>query len=202
MADNIAITAGTGTNIATDNIGGVNYQRVKMVLGADGSADGDVSSALPMPTSPPTAVHFTVSPTVTAGAYAANTVVGGLISITGAARLSGGSGTVQTVIVDVKTALTQPFDVLFFDTNPTNSTFTDNSTLAVNVADFPYRCGVAHCTDLISLGTPQELQATSCGLVYDLNTGTTLYAVIVMRGTGETLASTTAITLNVIMQPD
>lgn len=37
MADNVAITAGTGTSIATDDIGGVQYQRVKVALGADGT---------------------------------------------------------------------------------------------------------------------------------------------------------------------
>jgi hypothetical protein len=38
MADNVAITAGTGTSIAADDIGSVFYQRVKGQLGADGSA--------------------------------------------------------------------------------------------------------------------------------------------------------------------
>jgi hypothetical protein len=38
MADNVAITAGSGTTIATDDIGGVQYQRVKLAIGADGSA--------------------------------------------------------------------------------------------------------------------------------------------------------------------
>lgn len=38
MADNVAITAGSGTSIATDDIGGVQYQRVKLSLGADGAA--------------------------------------------------------------------------------------------------------------------------------------------------------------------
>lgn len=38
MADNVAITAGTGTTIAADDIGaGVLAQRVKVVLGADGT---------------------------------------------------------------------------------------------------------------------------------------------------------------------
>jgi hypothetical protein len=36
MADNVPITAGVGTPIATDEIGGVHYQRVKLDLGADG----------------------------------------------------------------------------------------------------------------------------------------------------------------------
>lgn len=47
MADNVAITAGTGTTIAADDIGGVLHQRVKLSQGADGSAT-DVSSAAPL----------------------------------------------------------------------------------------------------------------------------------------------------------
>lgn len=38
MADNVAITAGAGTNVATDDISGVHYQRVKLSIGADGAA--------------------------------------------------------------------------------------------------------------------------------------------------------------------
>ena len=48
MTDNVAITAGAGTNIATDDIGGVHYQRVKVTYGADGSAT-DPSSSAPFP---------------------------------------------------------------------------------------------------------------------------------------------------------
>src|SRR5258707_10540937 len=38
MADNIAVTPGTGATIATDDVGGIQYQRVKVGIGADGSA--------------------------------------------------------------------------------------------------------------------------------------------------------------------
>ena len=38
MADNIAITAGSGTSVATDDVSGVHYQRVKVATGADGAA--------------------------------------------------------------------------------------------------------------------------------------------------------------------
>lgn len=48
MADNVAITAGSGTTIAADDISGVMYQRVKIGVGADGAAT-DLSSANPMP---------------------------------------------------------------------------------------------------------------------------------------------------------
>lgn len=50
MADNIAITAGSGTNMATDDIGGVHYPRAKMTWGPDGTAnDTDVATGKPLP---------------------------------------------------------------------------------------------------------------------------------------------------------
>ena len=42
MADNVAITAGSGTNIATDDIAGVHYQRMKLV---DGTLDATTAIA-------------------------------------------------------------------------------------------------------------------------------------------------------------
>ncbi len=38
MADNVAITAGSGTSIATDDVAGVHYQKVKLRGGADDAA--------------------------------------------------------------------------------------------------------------------------------------------------------------------
>jgi hypothetical protein len=38
MADNVAITPGTGATVAADEIGGVLHQRVKISVGADGTA--------------------------------------------------------------------------------------------------------------------------------------------------------------------
>lgn len=48
MADNLGYTPGSGATVASDDIGGVQYQRVKIGVGADGVAV-DVSSTDPMP---------------------------------------------------------------------------------------------------------------------------------------------------------
>lgn len=48
MADDVAITAGTGTTIATDEIAGRHFQRVKNTYGGDGTAT-DVDATHPMP---------------------------------------------------------------------------------------------------------------------------------------------------------
>jgi hypothetical protein len=51
MADNVEITAGTGTNIASDDIGGgLQVQRAKVTWGPDGTAnDADVATGKPLP---------------------------------------------------------------------------------------------------------------------------------------------------------
>ena len=48
MADNDILPA-TGTNVATDDIGGVKFQRMKLVHGDDGVNAGDVSLTNPYP---------------------------------------------------------------------------------------------------------------------------------------------------------
>lgn len=50
MADNVAINPGAGATIATDEVAGGHYQKVKIALGADGAVDGLVSAEAPLPT--------------------------------------------------------------------------------------------------------------------------------------------------------
>lgn len=51
MADNFTANAGSGgSTFASDDISSVQYPRVKLVHGADGTNDGDVATANPLPT--------------------------------------------------------------------------------------------------------------------------------------------------------
>ena len=50
MADNIAITQGSGTTIATEDVSGVQHQKVKLEFGGDGVATM-VSASDPLPVS-------------------------------------------------------------------------------------------------------------------------------------------------------
>lgn len=69
MADNITLNAGTGgATLATNDVGGIQYQRFKPAFGAAGSAT-DVSSAAPLPVLGQAAVQ-TIS--VTAGSGTRN----------------------------------------------------------------------------------------------------------------------------------
>lgn len=51
MADNTTLNSGSGGDvIASDDISGVKYQRIKLIHGADGTNAGDVSKDNPLPT--------------------------------------------------------------------------------------------------------------------------------------------------------
>lgn len=51
MADNVTLP-GTGQAVAADDIGSAKYQRIKLIHGADGTNDGDVSKSNPLPVAP------------------------------------------------------------------------------------------------------------------------------------------------------
>lgn len=73
MADNVTLnTMSGGDTIAADEISGVKYQRVKIVEGADGTNDGDISSANPLPVTVATALP---AGTAAIGKLAANSGV-------------------------------------------------------------------------------------------------------------------------------
>jgi hypothetical protein len=85
MADNVAITPGTGTSIATDDIGGVQYQRVKVTFGADGTAS-DVSSGSPLPVS---GTFWQTTQPVSGTFWQATQPVSGTVSVSGSVAVTG-----------------------------------------------------------------------------------------------------------------
>lgn len=73
MADNIQVapsTSGSAVTVATDDIGGVQVQRVKLMIGADGANDGDISKINPLPVYFPGVTYTDRSGTITAGGAA------------------------------------------------------------------------------------------------------------------------------------
>lgn len=107
MADNVAITAGSGTPIATDDIGGTHYQRVKVTFGADGLAS-DVSASAPLPVTSPLEEYETVAASATAQVLGATGGAGDLLShliivpattSPGAVSIKDGAGSAITVFM-------------------------------------------------------------------------------------------------------
>lgn len=127
MADNVAITAGSGTTIASDDIGSVQYQRVKVTWGADGTAN-DANATTPLPVSGggiPKTISTSFTRPADTTAYASNDSISdsttaptsGGFTITSAARASGGSGIITDVLIASSNAAATPLsgEIMIFD---------------------------------------------------------------------------------------
>lgn len=125
MADNVLLSTVTtgGVSAATDDVGGIQYQRVKIALGADGTFVGDVSDSNPMPVvnsaavtvtgsvgvSGPVTVTGSVTSAITGPVTVTGTVaVSAPVSVQGNVSLSGGTvGVSGPVTVTGTVAATQ-----------------------------------------------------------------------------------------------
>lgn len=125
-----------------------------------------------------------VAQTVTASsAYTSGNAIGGLITVANAARVSAGSGILQSVVVNSKSAQTSQIDIFIFSANPSGSTCTDKTAFSLAAADFDKVLGVVTVTAWFSAGTPSVGQAQNLAMPYALASGTSVYACAVTRAT-------------------
>ena len=193
MADNVAITPGSGATVAADDISSVLYQRVKISHGADGSAT-DTSTASPLPTRG-VFTTLTAAPTVTAGAYSANDVVGGLLTFTDAVRATGGHGQIHSITFTDLGVTANVLNLWLFDTAP--ATIADNGAFDPSDAELLTLVGVVQiaAADYLIATDNQAAMKLNVGLVFNC-AATTLYGYLECVGT-PTYASTADIKLRI-----
>lgn len=162
MADNVEVTAGSGTTLSTDEVGGAHVQRVRSTWEQ---------------------VRVAQTPTITAGtAYAAKDAVGGLLTFAGAARYTAGSGRVVGVTIVDRDQERADLDLILFDqtiTAPTNDAAFDptDTELTYVVGWVPVSAGAyADFNDNSVAYVPADVP-------YVLVGGTSLFGVLVARGT-------------------
>ncbi len=149
-----------------------------------------------------TTVRVTATPTVTASsAYATGNTLGGLLTISGATRIAAGSGVIQSVVLNLKSAQTTATDVIFFSANPSGTTVTDKTAVAVAVADFDKILGAVSVSNWTNTGTTSVGTAANVGLPFALASGTSIYAILVTRGT-PTFTATTDVSLSIRILQD
>lgn len=117
MVDNVSITAGSGTTIAADDVGGALHQRVKATWGPDGTGnDVDVATGKPLPVQvrsatgliplgEPTDAKSTATDTTSASAISiwkqiSASMQAAATSLAGTLTVSGGSGGGPATIAD------------------------------------------------------------------------------------------------------
>lgn len=100
MADNFVANAGAGGDtFGADDIGGTKFPRSKIIIGADGVNDGDVSTANPLPVGD-AGGSLTIDGTVTANAGTGPWPVtdnGGALTVDGTVSLGAGAASIGTL---------------------------------------------------------------------------------------------------------
>ncbi len=148
---------------------------------------------------------LSATPTVSASPnYSDGDSIGGLISLAGAARandLVSSAGFVDSVVIADKAANTTNIEVVFFDSNPTGTTFTDNSALTIADADLAKVAGVVLVDTWISSAGGSFGSEHTLRIPYDLGTGTVLYAAMIATGATD-LATTSDLTVRVGLELD
>jgi len=132
------------------------------------------------------------TPTITAGAYSAEDIVGGVQTLTDAARVAGKEVVLESIVITDLAKQNAAFDIFFFDREPTNGTYTDNVALDIDDAD------MAFCIGYVSLSGYANSADSSVGALRNIGLGlspnaSNLYAIAKCTGT-PTYASTSDLT--------
>lgn len=181
MADNVDVDSGSGIEVSTDELtDGSHVQRVRSTLET---------------------VTVSQTPTVsTTPAYTIGDAIGGLLTFANAARLSGGTGTVMSVVVVDQDQELKDMDLVLF--NATIAAPTDNSPFDPTNAEL-LTC-VGHipilASDYTNFSDNSIATKQSVGLVYTL-AGTSLFGALVARGAPQ-FTATSDITVTLVLAVD
>lgn len=181
MADNVAITAGAGTSIATDDVSSVHYQVIKLDAGGDGASARVIDQAVPTVLVPTggKVIRLTATPTITAGAYVANDAVGGLLTFANAARSSGGSIIIEGITIVDEASQAAALELVLFDQTFTNTA--DNAAFDPTDADLANVIGVIAVSTYYTFTDNSVATRFGLGLACKLS-GTSLFGQLLTRG--------------------
>ena len=134
-------------------------------------------------------------------AYTAGDNVGGLLTIGGAVLTSGGFAVIETVVLSDSAKQSAALDIVFFDSNPSASTFTDNGALTITSGDITRIIGHVPilATDYTNFVTNSVATIRNVQLFFTVVSTTTIYAAIVARGT-PTYTNASSLNLRVVIK--
>jgi hypothetical protein len=207
MADNVAITAGSGTTIATDEVavnGGStgHVQYVKLVDGTGNGTDGVPGGAAGLYVQPRyDLTRIAVNSgglTIATTAYTAGDQVGTQFTLANAARASGGSGMIRSVVLTSAADIIGAFDVVFMRSSITLAS--DNAAFAISDTDALAVVGIVQLAGALDIGNNRIAAAYNLAVPYDCSGGTSLYAALITRVGHTFFAAVTDLQLQVFVE--
>lgn len=139
-----------------------------------------------------------ITVTCSTAAYTAKDNIGGLMNL--ALPKGHQAGIVQTLTLSDAAAQSKEIDVVFFNANPSATTFTDNAALDIDDTDLKRICGIATVTASDYKAFNDNVAASiNPSIAFRLNNTSVLYFAMVDRGAYDAAATTDlGLTLQVI----
>ena len=141
------------------------------------------------------AISFTGNPPT---AYVSGDQFGLLVTLTNAARVSGGTGTITGVAIQSGSDVIGTFDVVFFESSVTVPA--DSSAFTLSDADGLKVIGIVPLAGAYDLGANRVSQAFNLAVPYVCTGGTSLFAAIITRSAFTLVASDFTSNLSVFVE--
>ena len=190
MADNVAITAGSGTSIATDEVtvdgnaaGAGHVQYVKLV---DGTLNG--TAAIPGALAGLSVVAHrelkrvavtSAGLTIATTAYTAGDQVGTQFTFANAARVSGGSGTIVGIQLISKADIIGAYDIVLTDQSVTLAA--DNAAYSISNGDSLFIVALVQLAGAFDLGGARIAQAFNLAIPFVCSGSASLFGGLITR---------------------
>ena len=140
--------------------------------------------------------------TTNGSAYAAGDNIGGKLTLPYAVRLTGGKGTISTVVLADLDKQNAEFDVVFFKADPSGSTLTNDAAISITDADILNAIGSITISPAHYIDLGASALATQEDLCLDFESNAQdIYASLVSRGT-PTYTGTSNLQLSVTIERD
>jgi hypothetical protein len=118
-----------------------------------------------------------------ANAYSTGDLIGGLLTLSGADSIGGLPPFLTSITLQDLDKQNVAIDVVFFDANPTGTTFTNNAALDIADADLPKVIAVIPVTTYFSFNDNSVATVNALGgIAMNAAGGPTIYACLVSRG--------------------
>jgi hypothetical protein len=136
-----------------------------------------------------------VAPTVTAGAYSAGDIMGGLLTFEIPSAPNGGHILITDIEITLKAAVTPSLQAVIFKADPAATTKTDNAAYSLHANDafkvvrsLPINSLGGY---LVDHGTPNTISLAGINLVMKMDGATRKFYMLLIDLTGVTLVATT-----------
>lgn len=203
MADGVAITAGAGTTVKTDDLGASGHaQYVKLLDGTNGGTDEIPGTAARGLSVDPRRklVRVQVTPVVDTAVNAAKDNLGGLLTFANAVRASGGTGQIRSLVVKDLAQQMAAMDLVLFSATIAAPT--------TNAVFDPTDAELDTCLGRIPVATGDwaDFNGNSVATVRDIGldltlAGTSLFGALVSRGT-PTYATASDLVVTLVIAQD